>query len=137
MKLAEAIRAGIPLVPASKGSAFKFDATGHEWAQRKAHKKDLLGADALGTALIGMTGDAMKTVERVYDGPEGSPLTILRRLYPELWVDLESCPACTKMRASGWTTAPPRRLFSLICHLQDSHDWSRESVVAYLEGRKK
>lgn len=136
MRLSEAIRKGIPLVPRTKGCAFRFDATGTEWAERRAHRRDLLGADAFGTALIGIANDAAKAVERVYEGPEGSPLLILNRLYPFLYTERTQCPECAQ-RKGAWSSSPPELLVGVLWHLQDRHDWSREQVADYLEGRNQ
>ena len=134
MTLAEAIRKGIPLIPHMKGSAFHFDASGRDWAEGHAHRKPILGADALGTALVGMVGDPARAVERVYDGPEGSPLSILRRLYPRLWQIREQCPECKAK--SAWSSPVPLILVDIVWHVQDDHGWSREKVAQFLEERK-
>jgi hypothetical protein len=133
VKLSAAIRNGIDLVPHTKGQCFRFDASGEDWAGQEAHKKPLLGADALGTALVGLAGSAAAAVERTYEGARGAPLAVLKDLYPELWKKRDQCPVCKAKR--DWSPPPPQMLIGILYHLQDKHEWTREQVAEYLEGR--
>jgi hypothetical protein len=130
MTLSQAIRKGCPLVPATKGLAFRFEADGKDWAARRAHHKALLGADAFGTALVGLAGDAGKAVERSFSHNNG-PLGVLYEMYPQLTQKKVQCPQC--MRLAAWTFPAPTILSAVVWHLQDSHSWSREHVADYLE----
>jgi len=131
LTLSRAILTGCPLVPATKSLTFRFDATGKEWAAHTAHRNPIIGADALGTALVGLTGDLAKAVERSYEGPDGSPVTVLERLYPVLVDQYLLCPVkgCDQL---GTRTHP---LISIMWHVQDQHDWSREQVASFLNSR--
>lgn len=132
MTLPEAIEKGIPLVPPARYLTFRFDASGAEWARHQAHTKPLLGADALGTALVGLAGDANRAIERAYMGSDRMPLPILFELYPELVTKRQQCPDC--LRRHAWAPGrPPLILVGLLRHLQDDHDYSREQVVKFLE----
>lgn len=129
VKLSDAIRAGCPLVPPTNGLTFRFDASGKEWAARRAHTKPLLGADAIGTALIGLVGDTGKAIERAYDYDNG-PLAVIYGLYPHLTTEKRQCPAC--QAKSQWTSVPPIMLGSLLWHMTDVHSWTREQVADFL-----
>jgi len=133
VSLARAIRAGIPLVPTTDHLTFRFAADGREWAAHTAHKKPLLGADAMGTALVGLAGNAGKAVESAYDNPEHSPLAVLYRLYPELLEKRLQCPQCL-MKKEWAPGRPPLRLIAIIRHLQDDHSYSRQQVAQFLVG---
>lgn len=129
VKLSQAILRGCPLVPATKGLTFRFDATGKDWSHRRAHMKPLLGADAIGTALIGLAGDPGKAVERAFEYDNG-PLAIVYGLYPFLTTEKRQCPVCMGKRA--WSHPPPLMLGSLLWHTQDVHSWTREQVADFL-----
>jgi hypothetical protein len=132
MTLSEAIRKGIPLVPATKFCALRFEADGKQWAKREAHEQPLVGADALGTALIGLAGDAAKAVERGYAHRNG-PLSVLFEFYPQLTTKMVQCPDC--LRKANWAPGkPPTILVGLLRHLTDVHDYTREQIADYLEG---
>jgi hypothetical protein len=130
LTLSRAILAGCPLVPATKSLTFRFDATGKEWAEHTAHRNSIIGADALGTALVGLTGDAAKAVERSYEGPDGSPVAVLERLYPVLTEQRLACPMpeCKQL-------IQPHPLISIMWHVQDQHRWTREQVASFLSGK--
>lgn len=133
LTLSAAILEGIPLVPETKHMTFRFDATGREWVRRTAHTKPLLGADALGTALVGLAGSADYAVERAFADIDRTPMQILFDLYPELTVQRMQCPVCA--RRPGWAPGrPPLILVGLLRHLQDDHDYNREKVANFLGG---
>lgn len=132
LTLSRAILTGCPLVPATKGLTFRFDATGKEWAAHTAHRNAILGADALGTALAGLTGDLAKAVERSYEGPDGSPVAVLERLYPALVEQHLRCPESGCKLFDAGTGAP---LISVLWHVQDKHDWTRERCASWLNSR--
>lgn len=135
LTLAAAIRKGIPLVAGTNYMTFRFDATGKDWASHVAHKKILLGADALGTALVGITGNVAHAIERAYEGAEKSPLKILYDLFPELIEKKRQCPTCSA--SQRWTTGqPPMILVGLLRHIADQHDYTREQVADFLENLK-
>jgi hypothetical protein len=129
LTLSRAILIGCPLVPATKHLTFRFECSGKDWAAHQAHRFPIVGADALGAALVGLVGDAAKAVERSFEGPDGSPLAVLERLYPALLEERTGCPSpgCTVFAKNTGL-----RLLSVICHVQDAHGWSRQQVASFL-----
>jgi hypothetical protein len=131
MKLSEAIERGIPSVPGGAHSYFRFvGATARDYSQRVAHHKPLESADALGTAIVGMAGDAVRAAEECYEGPYGGPHMLLTRLYPELQ-ERVACPVCHNASAIDLS---PMTMVKMIWHVQDTHGWKREQVAAWLKG---
>lgn len=129
MKLSDAITEGIPSVPAGTRSYFNFvGATGKDYADGVAHHKPVAAADALGAAIVGLAGDAVRAAEECYEGPYGGPHGLLTHFYPELR-DRATCPVCHNA-----TTADALTLIGLLWHVQDTHGWTREQVAAWLKG---
>ena len=133
MRLSEAIEKGIGLVPAGRSSYFVFEgATGEDYIRGVAHHRPLVCADVLGTALVGMAGDAIRAATDAYEGPHGGPHGLLTTLYPALRVRSGTCPVCHN--AASLDGRRPM-LFTLIWHLQDAHRWSRAQVAGWLRGQ--
>lgn len=118
MALSAAITNGLDLVPPVIHHRRIFEFKG----------KDVIGADAIGTAICGLVGNAAEAAIASYQEPHFGPHNTACVAWPFLheWCPY-NCPdpTCLPIRTS-------RRWYQMLSHLQDTHHWSRERIAEWL-----